>query len=120
MSVDETRVLKHELVGIVGSLIQPGAYTKVVNLYFYIYIYTCICVYLYICIYVYVHVNMCVCVCVCVCVCARARVCLCVQDTWREHRTVVLPDLQGLGVGPRMSDAVASLFFQQVQKKIKK
>ncbi len=29
MSVDETRVLKHELVGIVGSLIQPGAYTKV-------------------------------------------------------------------------------------------
>ena len=36
------------------------------------------------------------------------------KDTWRESRTVVLPDLQGLGVGPRMSDAVARLFFQQV------
>ena len=61
-SFDAQRVLKHELVGFVGSLIQPGKFTK---------------------------------------------------DTWRESRTVVLPDLQGLGLGPRMSDAVARLFFLQ-------
>jgi GNAT superfamily N-acetyltransferase len=58
-------VLRTEVVGFVGSLIQPGAYTK---------------------------------------------------DTWRESRTVVLPDMQGLGLGPRLSDAVASLFFQQVKR----
>ncbi len=28
----------------------------------------------------------------------------------REHRTVVLPDFQGCGIGPRFSDAVASLY----------
>ena len=61
-SYDDARVLRHELVGFVGSLVQPGKYT---------------------------------------------------QDTWRESRTVVLPDLQGLGLGPRMSDAVARLFFLQ-------
>ena len=64
-SDDEKRVLRTEVVGFVGSLIQPGAYTK---------------------------------------------------DTWRESRTVVLPDMQGLGLGPRLSDAVASLFFQQVKR----
>jgi ABC-type lipoprotein export system ATPase subunit len=31
------------------------------------------------------------------------------KRAWREHRTVVLPDFQGLGVGPRISDAVAML-----------
>ena len=61
-SYDDARVLGHEVVGFVGSLIQPGKYT---------------------------------------------------QDTWRESRTVVLPDLQGLGLGPRLSDAVARLFFLQ-------
>lgn len=34
------------------------------------------------------------------------------RDAWREHRTVVLPDYQGLGIGPRLSDAVADLFVQ--------
>lgn len=32
------------------------------------------------------------------------------KNGWREHRTVVLPDFQGLGVGVRISDSVASLF----------
>jgi GNAT superfamily N-acetyltransferase len=32
------------------------------------------------------------------------------KNAWREHRTVVLPDYQGLGIGVRISDAVASLF----------
>jgi len=31
----------------------------------------------------------------------------------REHRTVILPDFQGLGVGPRLSDAVAEHFHCQ-------
>lgn len=31
--------------------------------------------------------------------------------TWREHRTVVLPDHQGIGIGNRMSEFVASLFL---------
>lgn len=26
------------------------------------------------------------------------------QNGWREHRTVVLPDFQGLGIGPRLSN----------------
>lgn len=32
------------------------------------------------------------------------------KNGWREHRTVVLPDYQGLGLGVRLSDAVASMF----------
>lgn len=35
------------------------------------------------------------------------------KNAWREHRTVVLPDYQGLGLGTRISDAVAQLFFDQ-------
>lgn len=31
------------------------------------------------------------------------------KRAWREHRTVVLPDFQGLGIGPRISDAVGEL-----------
>jgi GNAT superfamily N-acetyltransferase len=30
-----------------------------------------------------------------------------VKNAWREHRTVVLPDYQGLGIGVRLSDYVA-------------
>ena len=30
-------------------------------------------------------------------------------NAWREHRTVVLPDFQGLGIGVRLSDAVAQI-----------
>lgn len=32
------------------------------------------------------------------------------RDTFREHRTVVLPDFQGLGLGVRLSDFVAELY----------
>jgi ABC-type lipoprotein export system ATPase subunit/GNAT superfamily N-acetyltransferase len=32
------------------------------------------------------------------------------KNAWRGHRTVVLPDFQGLGMGVRISDAVASAF----------
>jgi len=31
------------------------------------------------------------------------------KNAWREHRTVILPDFQGLGIGPRVSDAVAGV-----------
>jgi hypothetical protein len=33
-----------------------------------------------------------------------------VRPGWREHRTVCLPDFQGVGIGNAMSEAVASLF----------
>jgi GNAT superfamily N-acetyltransferase len=33
-----------------------------------------------------------------------------VKNAFREHRLVVLPEYQGLGIGPRVSDAVASLY----------
>jgi ABC-type transport system involved in cytochrome c biogenesis ATPase subunit/GNAT superfamily N-acetyltransferase len=32
-----------------------------------------------------------------------------VKNAWREHRTVILPDYQGLGIGVRLSDAVAQI-----------
>lgn len=34
------------------------------------------------------------------------------KNAWRGHRTVVLPDYQGLGIGVRISDAVASMFVE--------
>lgn len=36
-----------------------------------------------------------------------------VKNAWREHRTVVLPEFQGLGLGVRISDAAASIFTSQ-------
>lgn len=39
-----------------------------------------------------------------------------VQNAWREHRTVILPDFQGLGIGTRASDAVAQLFLERGKK----
>lgn len=33
-----------------------------------------------------------------------------VKNAWRGHRTVILPDYQGLGIGVRLSDAVAQMF----------
>lgn len=36
-----------------------------------------------------------------------------VKNAYREHRTVVLPDYQGLGIGVRLSDAVAEIHTQQ-------
>lgn len=34
------------------------------------------------------------------------------KNAWREHRTVVLPDYQGLGIGVRLSDYIASYFVK--------
>jgi len=36
-----------------------------------------------------------------------------IQNAWREHRTVILPDFQGLGIGVRLSDSVAWMFRSQ-------
>ncbi len=35
------------------------------------------------------------------------------KKAYREHRTVVLPDFQGLGIGPRISDAIAQHYLDQ-------
>ena len=35
------------------------------------------------------------------------------KRAWRGHRTVVLPDFQGLGIGVRLSDAVADIHVRQ-------
>jgi GNAT superfamily N-acetyltransferase/ABC-type ATPase involved in cell division len=32
-----------------------------------------------------------------------------VKNAWRGHRTVILPEFQGLGIGVRLSDAIASM-----------
>lgn len=34
-------------------------------------------------------------------------------NAWREHRTVMLPDYQGLGLGVRLSDAIGEIFRSQ-------
>lgn len=36
-----------------------------------------------------------------------------VKNAWRGHRTVVLPDYQGLGIGVRFSDAIAQHFVEE-------
>lgn len=36
-----------------------------------------------------------------------------VQHGWRGHRTVVLPEYQGLGIGPRFSDAIAQVYVDK-------
>lgn len=35
------------------------------------------------------------------------------KNGWRGHRTVVLPDYQGLGIGVRLSDAIAQIMIEQ-------
>lgn len=35
------------------------------------------------------------------------------KNTWREHRTVVLPDYQGVGIGNRMSEAMGDLMLSE-------
>lgn len=35
------------------------------------------------------------------------------RKAYREHRTVVLPDFQGLGIGPKASDAIAQHYLAQ-------
>jgi GNAT superfamily N-acetyltransferase len=36
-----------------------------------------------------------------------------VKNAWREHRTVVLPEFQGLGMGVRISDAVGEIVLAE-------
>ena len=38
------------------------------------------------------------------------------KNAYREHRTVVLPDFQGLGIGPRISDIVAQIHIDDGKK----
>lgn len=35
------------------------------------------------------------------------------KNGWRGHRTVVLPDFQGLGIGVRFSDTIAQIHLEQ-------
>lgn len=35
------------------------------------------------------------------------------KNTWREHRTVVFPDYQGVGIGTAFTDVVAEIFNQE-------
>jgi GNAT superfamily N-acetyltransferase len=35
------------------------------------------------------------------------------KNGWRGHRTVVLPDFQGMGIGVRFSDAIAQIHLEQ-------
>ena len=36
-----------------------------------------------------------------------------VKNAWRGHRTVVLPEFQGMGIGARISDAIGEIFIGQ-------
>jgi GNAT superfamily N-acetyltransferase len=36
-----------------------------------------------------------------------------IKNAWRGHRTVVLPDYQGLGIGVRFSDTIAKIFVEE-------
>ena len=36
-----------------------------------------------------------------------------VKNAWRGHRTVILPDFQGLGLGTRLSDAIALSYIEK-------
>lgn len=35
------------------------------------------------------------------------------SNGWREHRTVILPDFQGLGIGTRISDAIGEIILSE-------
>ena len=36
-----------------------------------------------------------------------------VRNAWREHRVVILPDFQGMGLGSRLSNTVAKMFYDR-------
>jgi GNAT superfamily N-acetyltransferase len=36
-----------------------------------------------------------------------------VKNSWRESRTVIIPDYQGMGIGTRFSDAIAQIFVDE-------
>lgn len=35
------------------------------------------------------------------------------KNAWRGHRTVILPDFQGMGIGVRFSDAIGQIHVEQ-------
>ena len=35
------------------------------------------------------------------------------KNAWRGHRTVILPDFQGMGIGVRFSDAIGQIHIEQ-------
>jgi GNAT superfamily N-acetyltransferase len=35
------------------------------------------------------------------------------KNAWRGHRTVILPDFQGMGIGVRFSDAIGQIYIEQ-------
>ena len=35
------------------------------------------------------------------------------KNAWRGHRTVILPDFQGMGIGVKFSDTIAQIHFEQ-------
>lgn len=35
------------------------------------------------------------------------------KNAWRGHRTVILPDFQGMGIGVRFSDSIAQIHLEQ-------
>jgi GNAT superfamily N-acetyltransferase len=36
-----------------------------------------------------------------------------IQKAWREHRTVILPDFQGMGLGVRLSDSIGEIMLAE-------
>lgn len=36
-----------------------------------------------------------------------------IKNAWRGHRTVILPDFQGMGIGVRFSDAIGQIHLEQ-------
>ena len=34
-----------------------------------------------------------------------------IKNAWRGHRTCILPDFQGMGIGPRLSDMIAQMYI---------
>jgi ABC-type ATPase involved in cell division len=36
-----------------------------------------------------------------------------VRNAWRTHRTVILPDFQGMGLGSRLSNAIAKMYYDK-------
>ena len=36
------------------------------------------------------------------------------KNAWRGHRTVVLPDFQGMGIGVRFSNAIGQIHLDQI------
>ena len=35
------------------------------------------------------------------------------KNAWRGHRIVILPQFQGMGIGPRLSDTIAQMYIDE-------